>query len=67
MILCRLRARASLYVAIGLFLLGWSLTAVATAPVVESHMKEFVYWTFGVGAFALLGACLLYTSPSPRD
>lgn len=58
----RLRARAALYLAICLFLGGWSLTAMATQPVLESHMKEFVYWTFGVGAFALLGAAGAFVS-----
>jgi hypothetical protein len=61
-IIRRLRARAALYLAICLFLGGWSLTAMATQPVLESHMKEFVYWTFGVGAFALLGAAGAFVS-----
>ena len=56
MILRRLRSRVALLTAIGLFFGGWTLTAMATTPVLESHMREFVYWTFGVGAFALLGA-----------
>ena len=62
MILCRLRRSAALTISLGLFLSGWALTATATTPVLESHMREFVYWTFGVGAFALLGAAGAFVS-----
>jgi len=61
-ILCRLRRSAALTISLGFFLSGWALTATATTPVLESHMREFVYWTFGVGAFALLGAAGAFTS-----
>jgi len=61
-ILRYVRARAALHMAIGLFLGGWTLAAMANTPVLESHMKEFVYWTFGVGAFALLGAAGAFVS-----
>lgn len=52
----RLRARAALHLAVVLFFGGWSLTAMATQAVLRSQMESFVYWVFGVGAFALLGA-----------
>ena len=29
--------------------------------------SEAVYFGIGIGTKALIGACLLYTSPSPRD
>ena len=52
----RVRFRAPLYIAWGLFFLAWTIAARATTPVLESHMREFVYWTIGVVIFSLVGA-----------
>ena len=54
----------------GLFL-GWSLGANDAANVfgtaVGSRMVRFTTAALICGIFVILGACLLYTSPSPRD
>ena len=58
----RLRRRAPLYLAIGLFLMAWSLTARATTPVLESHMRSFVYWTLAVVLGAVITAAAAFVS-----
>ena len=58
----RLRLRAPLHIAVLLFVTGYTLTLAATQPVLESHMREFVYWTLGVVLFTVLGSAAAFIS-----
>ena len=43
-------------------------SSIATATLADGHSKDIVDTAIGAGSFGtLVAACLLYTSPSPRD
>ena len=51
----RLRARAGLYMSLGLLVGGWTLAATATQTVTRSEMEAFVYAALAIAGFAVLG------------
>ena len=65
----RFRPRASVLLAVtsvvGIVAFAWPLFLHGTSTAVQAHSSD-APWIF-IAVLPLLLACLLYTSPSPRD
>jgi hypothetical protein len=61
-VIVRLHRNAALHLATILFFVAAALTARATTPVLESHMRQFVYFTIGVSLFAAMGSGAAFVS-----